>query len=120
MTAATAPAITEPKKDDELAKTIFYRVISMLINEAVESLYLNVATMEDLDMAMLKGVNYPKGLIKWADELGLTTILDILTNLHSDYNEERYRPSLLLKKMVKENRTFYPLADLPEGKKVIV
>lgn len=92
----------------------------MLINEAVDSLYMNLATAEDLDLAMTKGVNYPKGLLKWADELSLTNILDILQNLYLNYGEDRYRPSVLLKKMVAENRTFYPSPDLPEGKKVIV
>lgn len=117
---AEGAVMPEPKKDDELAKAIFYRVISMLINEAIDSLHLGLASAEDLDLAMTKGVNYPKGLLKWGDELELTTILDILNTLHAEYNEERYRPSVLLKLMVKENRTFYPRNDLPEGKKVIV
>ncbi len=101
---ATLP---EPLKDDELGKLIFYRIISMLINEAVDSLYLQLATKEDIDAAMTKGVNYPKGLLKWADELGLANILDILNNLQLEYGEERYRPSVLLKKMVKEEKAFY-------------
>lgn len=96
-----------PKKDDELAKSIFYRVIAMLINEATDSLHLQLATKEDLDLAMTKGVNYPKGLLKWADELGLPNILDILNKLYEEYGEDRYRPSVLLKRMVKEERTFY-------------
>ncbi len=100
-------AMPLPKKDDELAKSIFYRVIAMLINEAVDSLYLQLATKEDIDLAMTKGVNYPKGLLKWADELGLPNILDILTKLQSEYGEERYRPSVLLKRMVKEEKLFY-------------
>jgi 3-hydroxybutyryl-CoA dehydrogenase len=110
----------EPQKNEELGKSIFYRVISMLINEAADSLYLQLASAEDLDLAMTKGVNYPKGLLKWGDELGLTNILDILNNLYLEYAEDRYRPSVLLKRMVSENRTFYPVPDLPEGKKVIV
>jgi 3-hydroxybutyryl-CoA dehydrogenase len=65
-------------------------------------------------------VNYPKGLLRWADELELTIILDLLNNLHAEYREERYRPSVLLQRMVKENKTFYPRNDLPEGKRVIV
>jgi 3-hydroxybutyryl-CoA dehydrogenase len=96
-----------PKKNDELAKSIFYRVIAMLINEAIDSLYLQLATKEDIDLAMTKGVNYPKGLLKWADELGLPNILDILTNLYAEYGEDRYRPCVLLKRMVKEEKTFY-------------
>jgi 3-hydroxybutyryl-CoA dehydrogenase len=113
-------AMPEPVKDEELGKTIFYRVIAMLINEAIDSLYLNLATAKDLDLAMTKGVNYPKGLLKWADELSLTNILQILENLFLEYGEDRYRPSVLLKKMVRENKTFYPQDDLPEGKKVVV
>nr|GFB98889.1 3-ketoacyl-CoA thiolase 2, peroxisomal-like [Tanacetum cinerariifolium] len=41
----------------------------MLINEAAEALYLRVASAEDLELAMTTGVNYPKGLLAWADEL---------------------------------------------------
>jgi 3-hydroxybutyryl-CoA dehydrogenase len=104
---AEGAAMPLPKKDDELAKSIFYRIIAMLINEAIDSLYLQLATKEDIDLAMVKGVNYPKGLLKWADELGLPNILDILTKLQSEYGEERYRPSILLKRMVKEEKTFY-------------
>lgn len=96
-----------PKEDDELAKTIFYRVIAMLINEAIDSLYLQLASKEDLDLAMTKGVNYPKGLLKWADELGLQIILDILKNLYANYAEDRYRPCTLLKTMAAKGETFY-------------
>ncbi|MCE9538035.1 MAG: NAD(P)-binding domain-containing protein [Bacteroidetes bacterium] len=96
-----------PKEDDELAKIIFYRVIAMLINEAIDSLYLKLASKEDLDLAMTKGVNYPKGLLKWADELGLQIILDILDNLYAIYAEDRYRPCILLKTMAAKGETFY-------------
>ena len=104
---AEGAVLPAPKKDYDLAKSIFYRVIAMLINEAVDSLYLQLATKEDIDLAMTKGVNYPKGLLKWADELGLPNILDILVNLHAEYGEDRYRPCVLLKRMVKEEKTFY-------------
>ena len=79
----------------------------MLINEAADALYLNVAGRDDLDTAMTKGVNYPKGLLRWCDEIGAPIILAELERLHSEYSEERYRPSVLLKKMVKENKKFY-------------
>ncbi len=97
----------EPQKNEELGKQIFNRVIAMLVNEAVDALYLNVATKEDLDLAMTKGVNYPKGLLKWGNEIGLQNILKTLTELQEEYGEDRYRPSVLLKKMVKENKKFY-------------
>jgi len=88
---------TEPIKDEILGKKIFMRIIAMLINEAYEALYYRIATKEDLETAMTKGVNYPKGLIKWSEEIGLSAINKVLEDLHSTYSEERYRPSLLLK-----------------------
>ena len=104
---AEGAILPAPKENDELAKTIFYRVIAMLINEAIDSLYLQLASKEDLDLAMTKGVNYPKGLLKWADELGLQIILDILENLYASYAEDRYRPCILLKTMAAKGDTFY-------------
>jgi len=97
----------EPTKDEELGNYIFKRIISMLINEAVDTLYLNIASKEDIDLAMTKGVNYPKGLLAWADELGLGSVLDELESLMATYEEDRYRPSVLLKHMVREKKHFY-------------
>ncbi len=99
--------IPEPNKNEELGKYIFNRVISMLINEAVDSYYLKLASKEDLDLAMTKGVNYPKGLLKWADEIGLQNAYNTLDVLYELYNEERYRPSILMKMMLKDNKKFY-------------
>ena len=99
--------ITEPKEDKKLGEEIFFRIIVMLINEAVDALFFNIASKEDLDLAMTKGVNYPKGLLKWADEIGLGKILNKLIELYEDYSEDRYRPSVLLKKMVKKGEKFY-------------
>ena len=97
----------EPKKDQELSEKIFMRVLSMLVNEAADALYYGIASRDDIDMAMTKGVNYPKGLLKWSDEIGAGKILDTLNALKDEYAEERYRPGILLKKMVKEKKNFY-------------
>ncbi|MCU7503282.1 MAG: 3-hydroxybutyryl-CoA dehydrogenase [Ignavibacteria bacterium] len=97
----------EPLKDIELAREIWFRIISMLINEASDALQKNIASREDIDLAMMKGVNYPLGLLKWADEIGQEKILKKLTWLQQEYGEERYRPSLLLKKMAENNQQFY-------------
>lgn len=97
----------EPVKDIELAREIWFRIISMLINEAADALHKNIASREDIDLAMMKGVNYPLGLLKWADEIGPEKILNKLTELQQEYGEERYRPSLLLKKIVKNKQQFY-------------
>ena len=99
--------IPEPIKDRDLAKKILWRILSMLINEAADALYLNIATKEDIDLAMTKGVNYPKGLLVWADEIGINSILNELERLKKLYGEDRYRPSPLLKIMIRDSKTFY-------------
>jgi len=99
--------ITEPKEDTKLGEGIFFRILVMLINEAADALLYNIASKEDIDLAMTKGVNYPKGLLKWADEIGLEKILNKLKELYEDYSEDRYRPSVLLKRMVKHGEKFY-------------
>lgn len=97
----------KPTENNELGNYIFNRVLAMLINEAVDSLYLKLASKEDLDLAMTKGVNYPKGLLRWADEIGLKNVYTTLDVLYELYNEDRYRPSILLKMMAKDGKTFY-------------
>lgn len=97
----------EPKEDSELANMIFDRVLIMLINEAADALLFNVASAEDIDNAMTKGVNYPKGLLAWADEKGIGYCVDKLDELYNEYHEDRYRCSSILRKMKRENKTFY-------------
>lgn len=97
----------EPNKDKELGYEILNRILVMLINEAVDALFLNIATKEDIDLAMTKGVNYPGGLLEWADEIGLENVLLKLEFLQAEYGEDRYRPSVLLRRMVRDEQTFY-------------
>lgn len=87
------------QKDEALYQQIFLRIISMLINEAVEAKRLCVANDEDIELAMQKGVNYPKGLLAWGKEIGYSKISETLQNLYEEYQEERYRQSPLLRKM---------------------
>lgn len=96
-----------PNEDIKLGKEIFNRVLCMLINEAADALYLKIATREDIDTAMTKGVNYPKGLLLWADETGIQNCVDSIDALFDLYHEERYRCSPLLRKMAAVNQTFY-------------
>jgi 3-hydroxybutyryl-CoA dehydrogenase len=95
------------KEDRELGKKILWRILAMLINEAADALFLNIATKEDIDLAMTKGVNYPKGLLAWGDEIGIENVLQQLEGLQAEYGEDRYRPSPLLKRMATINKTFY-------------
>jgi 3-hydroxybutyryl-CoA dehydrogenase len=101
---ATKPA---PIEDKALAEKIFNRVIIMLINEAVDALFLNIASAKDIDNAMTKGVNYPKGLLAWADEIGIGLCVEALDRLYEEYHEDRYRCSPLLRKMNREHKTFF-------------
>lgn len=87
------------QKDDALYQQIFLRIISMLINEVVEAKRLGVANDEDIELAMQKGVNYPKGLLSWGKEIGYAKISETLRNLYEEYQEERYRQSPLLRKL---------------------
>ena len=97
----------KPNTDEALGTKIVNRITAMLINEAIDALFLKIASAKDIDLAMTKGVNYPKGLLAWADEKGLDVVLTKLEELYKNYCEDRYRPSLLLRKMVNEQKTFY-------------
>jgi 3-hydroxybutyryl-CoA dehydrogenase len=97
----------EPTRDEELGRQILHRILAMLINEAVDALHLKVASKEDLELAMTKGVNYPRGLLAWADAWGPEQVLTTLDNFYHEYHEDRYRASPLLRKMVREKKTFF-------------
>lgn len=99
--------LPEPEKDETLGKQICHRVVCMLINEAADALYFNITGKEDIDIAMTKGVNYPKGLLKWADEIGIEKVLNTLQELYNWYQEDRYRPSVLLKQKVVSKAFFH-------------
>lgn len=92
-----------PEADYNLYKKVFTRIISMLINEAVEAKRLKIAADPDIEMAMQKGVNYPNGLLKWGEEIGWKTVSQTLSSLYEIYGEERYRQSPLLKILAQEN-----------------
>ncbi|MFT4643199.1 MAG: 3-hydroxybutyryl-CoA dehydrogenase [Candidatus Azotimanducaceae bacterium] len=93
--------------ENSLSVSIFNRVLVMLINEAADALFFNIASAEDIDNAMTKGVNYPKGLLAWADEKSINWCVSKLDELYNEYHEDRYRCSPLLRKMNRENKTFY-------------
>jgi 3-hydroxybutyryl-CoA dehydrogenase len=99
--AAAAP---EPTQDSELGRQILMRVLAMLVNEAADAVFLNVASAADVELAMTKGVNYPKGLLAWGEEIGLAEVFARLTALQEEYGEDRYRPSPLLRRAVREGR----------------
>lgn len=104
--ADNAFAKSNPNTDKQIGSQIFDRVLVMLINEAADALFWNVASAEDIDNAMTKGVNYPKGLLKWADEKGIDWCASKMDELYDEYREDRYRCSPLLRRMNKQSKTF--------------
>lgn len=104
---AEGGVMPEPKQDEQIGNQILDRVLAMLINEAADALFLNIASREDIDLAMTKGVNYPKGLLKWADEKGIAWCVSKLDELYDEYREDRYRCSPLLRRMNEGGKTFY-------------
>ena len=97
----------ETNMDNTLSQLIFDRVLVMLINEAADTLFWNIASAKDIDNAMTKGVNYPKGLLAWADEKGIDWCVNQMDQLYDEYREDRYRCSPILRKMNRENKTFF-------------
>lgn len=96
-----------PVKDVSLGQYIVNRIVAMLINEAADTLHFKIASREDIDTAMTKGVNYPKGLFKWADDIGIAYCVDQMDNLYAEYHEDRYRCSPMLRQMASNNIAFY-------------
>ena len=90
----------EPTRDVVVGTAIVDRTLAMLVNSAVDAVFLRVASARDVETAMQKGVNYPKGLLAWGDEIGAPEILRRLTVLQAEYGEERYRASPLLRRTV--------------------
>jgi 3-hydroxybutyryl-CoA dehydrogenase len=103
---AGAPA-PEPARNEALGREIVDRVVAMLINEAADAVFLRIASAGDIDLAMTKGVNYPEGLLAWADEIGVGVVLARLEALQAEYGEDRYRPSPLLRRMARDGRRFF-------------
>jgi 3-hydroxybutyryl-CoA dehydrogenase len=96
----------DPVRDSTLATAIVDRIRCMLINEAADAVFLHVASPHDIDLAMTKGVNYPRGPLAWADELGVGTVLAQLETLQAEYGEDRYRPSPLLRRLARTGARF--------------
>jgi 3-hydroxybutyryl-CoA dehydrogenase len=97
----------EPRRDVAIGQAVLERILAMLINEAVDAVFWGVASPADIDLAMTYGVNYPKGLLAWGDELGLDAVLGRMEDLQVEYREDRYRASPLLQRMVGAGKRFF-------------
>jgi 3-hydroxybutyryl-CoA dehydrogenase len=92
---------------DDIAGMLACRTICMLANEAADSALQGVASIEDIDIAMRFGTNYPKGPLRWADDLSLKYVFEVLSNLSKHYGEERYRVSPLIQRKAISGDYFY-------------
>ncbi|MBK8349570.1 MAG: 3-hydroxybutyryl-CoA dehydrogenase [Saprospiraceae bacterium] len=92
------PPFTE-KDNLLLLQDIFVRIISMLINEAADTVAQQICSPTDADLAVRLGLNYPKGLLEWGKELGYKNIVKVLDDYFDIYHEERYRVSRYLRNL---------------------
>ncbi len=92
---------SRPKSTADMAlkKKLAWRILVMLINEAADAWYHKLASEEDIELAMTKGVNYPKGLLNWGREIGIDACIQAMEELFDYYKEERYRCSPGLRAM---------------------
>jgi enoyl-CoA hydratase/3-hydroxyacyl-CoA dehydrogenase len=86
------------------AKFDLLRLVAPAVNEAAWLIEKGITTAEEIDLSVLNGLNYPRGLLRMADDIGVDVIVAKLSELYEKYKEERYKPNPLLKKMVKENK----------------
>jgi 3-hydroxybutyryl-CoA dehydrogenase len=86
---------------------VVMRTVAMLANEAADAVLQGVATAEGVDTAMCFGVNYPQGPLAWADSIGVADVETVLSNLQQSYGEDRYRPSLLIRRIAMLEGSFH-------------
>jgi len=95
----------EPTRDAVLGEAIVNRIVAMLVNEAVDAVHLRIANAADVETAMTAGVNYPRGLLAWGDQLGPAAVLARLDALHAEYGDSRYRASVRLRRIAQRRGT---------------
>ena len=83
------------------------KTLCMLINEACETLLHGIATKEDVDTAMVKGLSFPGGPLSWCDQLGAEYCVRVLDNMAKAYGDDRYRASILLRRMALSGGKFF-------------
>lgn len=81
---------------DDVAGLPVMRTVAMLANEAADAVTQGIANARDVDLAMMRGVNYPRGPLAWADAIGLPHVRATLASLAAHYGEDRYRLSPLI------------------------
>jgi 3-hydroxybutyryl-CoA dehydrogenase len=94
-------------KLDDVPGLAVMRTVAMLANEAADAVNQGVCSAQGADIAMQKGVNYPRGPLAWADAVGVERIATVLNNLAAAYGEDRYRVSPLLRRKQASGAKFH-------------
>jgi 3-hydroxybutyryl-CoA dehydrogenase len=92
---------------DDVPGLAVMRTVAMLANEAADAVNQGVCSAQGADIAMQKGVNYPRGPLAWADAVGISHIVTVLNNLAASYGEDRYRVSPLLRRKQSAGAKFH-------------
>ena len=108
----TKTAVTElskvlgktPVEVEEAPGFVVNRVLIPMINEGIGILYDGVADAEGIDTAMKLGANHPMGPLELGDLIGLDVVLAVMNVLYEEYGDPKYRPHILLKKMVRAGK----------------
>ncbi|GAB2705585.1 hypothetical protein GCM10011495_23670 [Hymenobacter frigidus] len=82
------------------------RVICQIINEACFTVQEGTATMQDVDLGMKLGTNYPHGPFAWANAIGVTRVYAVLKAMWDDTHDERYKVCPLLKRQALRGEPF--------------
>jgi 3-hydroxybutyryl-CoA dehydrogenase len=99
------PAADAGAKAKPATGGVLERIVCQVINECAFALGEGVGSAQDIDTGMVLGLNYPRGPLAWADEIGLDHVLAVLDGLWEKYREERYRAAPTLRGLVREGRT---------------
>lgn len=83
---------------------IVNRLLDPMLNEAVYLVDEGVATVEDIDKALVYGCNYPMGPLALTDLIGLDVLLAVMETFYKEYGDPKYRPAPLLRKMVRAGK----------------
>ena len=92
---------------DDVPGLAVMRTVAMLANEAADAVNQGVCTAQAVDIAMQKGVNYPRGPLAWADAVGVAHVVSVLHHLALGYGEDRYRVSPLLRRKLASGAVFH-------------
>jgi 3-hydroxybutyryl-CoA dehydrogenase len=89
---------------DDAPGLVLGRIVCQLVNEAAFALGEGVGGPADIDGGVVHALNYPRGILRWADEIGLDVVLAVLDALHDERGDPRYRPAPALTRLVRSGR----------------